>query len=182
MSETTFVKTFLTLLGSDIPPARSNVVSAPVLFKQVPAPKKKVQKNEASSARSVKLAIKSIKAPRFNQTIEVASTTSIYSVKEQLIKEIPDLAHYKPTNIRLLAKGKVASDAKTIDELTDDAELSLTAMLSAPAPDQADTAAVPIDALPEPVWSELKAVLDKHLGEASASAYERLVNGWKLAK
>lgn len=137
-------------------------------------PKAKVKKNRStgSSVSNIKVTLKSIKTPKFTTTLECKSSDTIHSVKEKL-GETEHVKGYAPSSFRFLIKGKVVSDTKLLNELSEDgSDLNFTVMVkkqddtSTPEPEPQAVVDLKKD---DPAWSDIKQVLIKRLGEADGA-------------
>lgn len=158
-----------------------------------------------SSGRTIKVTVKSIKAPKFVVSFEkVATSDSILDLKQQIFetqgRELFGGANADPAaSIRLLIKGKVISDSKVLSDLAPVGveELSFVAMVSVvlakPSPSAGSNDEDPVVEVPEvaskPVvidaalWSDIGKLLIIKLGSgAGSSALNKLKRGWEESK
>lgn len=172
------------------------------------------QASSSSSSPSISVTIKGIKAPyKFSSTLQVSSLDTVYTVKANLIQSInsdssSDLPlrnafqYLKPSHIKLLKKGKVVADSKSIREAIEPSEtaLALTAMITPPTEEDiakakeeeeaklAAAAAAQVQSVVElsesditdDVWKAIRSTLATKLGSSAKAnlAVERLQRGW----
>lgn len=198
-SEKDFVSTYLTLLSlSDTPNKfpddfKKDIREVKGLGVKLPnLPVQMKSKTTIDSPISVHTCIfKSIKPPKFNVSLEVKSTETIYQVKSQLSKEI-GLGNLEPSNIKLLLKGKVISDASLVHEIASESgeDIKFTAIVSSVEATQTSTPSSQSQSGPPPQsndeslqlpWADIKGVLESN-GIDSSFAIARLQKGWELAK
>ncbi|ODQ77093.1 hypothetical protein BABINDRAFT_163826 [Babjeviella inositovora NRRL Y-12698] len=144
----------------------------------------------------VNLTIKSIKPPKFNQIISASTSTTIYTIKEQLIAEAEELAGTQVEQLKFLIKGKVIADSTVLDALaTDTNKLSFMCMIGKPTTGlvpAAETVAheepeliveETVTSLTEDQWMAIHATVLKSYSVNQADAVVlRLKLGWELAK
>lgn len=164
----------------------------------------------ASGGSQISIVVKSLKQPfKFSTTLSVSPSDTIYQVKNLLISKESSLnpsgaespSIISPSSIKLLKKGKVVSDSKTVEDLisAEGEELSFVAMISAtkeqisalsnsgsstptlaekPAPSPATQES---DDLPSSVWDAIQSVVSSRVGsKKSVEVMERLRKGWEL--
>lgn len=178
ISETTFAKAYLQLLHSQTPKpvrdtsyigTRGQYISIP----EFPTPKKKAVTatstiDEATALPStIKVTVKSIKAPKFNEQFELAKTDIVLDVREKLNKY--------GSSIKLLVKGKVIPESRSLQEVAGDStEIAFMAMVSGeplaskpeptPTPDTRSTETS--TAIP---WEQIEQLLISHMGQERAA-------------
>lgn len=176
----------------------------------------------AAGSRLIKVTVKSIKAPKFVLTMDdVPASETVLDLKQRIVKlkggemvatagDAAAAAAAANVNvnvdaaasIRLLVKGKVMQDSKSLDAVAgDDDAVSFMAMISAVPAAAAPPAQVDADPEIEPpqeaaaaaatapveisagVWAEIGQVLHTNLGAKSgAEALLKLKHGWEASK
>lgn len=144
-------------------------------------PKINVALPKASSTdkqeRTISVKIKSIKPPyKFSTEINnISCSTTIFSLKSELIKNVPVLqeAGITPGSIKLLVKGKVSSDTLSLDSVSSDNEISFMAMVAASASTPASTSesvvtqdhveTKSIASITENTWSKIHSLIKEDL-------------------
>lgn len=167
--------------------------------------------SSSSDGAQISISVKSLKQPfKFSTTLSVSPTDTIYQVKNLLISKEPTLnssgeespSAIPPSSIKLLKKGKVVSDSKTVGDLitAEGEQLAFVAMISAtkeqisslnssrsdtpastenPAPESSSTQES--DDLPSSVWDAIQSVVASRVGsKKSLEVIERLRKGWEL--
>lgn len=175
--------------------------------------------SSSSSEPSINVNIKSLKLPfKFSVTISIAGSETVYSLKNKLIQtqlkssslssssEGKEETIITPGNIKLLKKGKVISDSKTIVEILDSpssstekstTEVNLVAMVSVTSTGtnssivndnnntntstSASTSNNNNSELSENIWEAIQSVVSSRLGSSESSKIvKRLRKGWDL--
>ncbi|ANB12682.1 Mdy2p [Sugiyamaella lignohabitans] len=152
------------------------------------AKKKTLQSDDSKTESSVSVTLKSIRNPKFVISFDdVPANDTVLSIKERLVGD-PDgpLAEggYATSNVRLLIKGKVISDSKTVGEVStategsDELSVSFVAMISQPDKEAiSNKKEVGSEEEPEPVlptvlseaaWNDIHTTLQKHLSHDEA--------------
>jgi hypothetical protein len=148
------------------------------------AKKKKDVGDALRQQRYVKVALKSIRNPKFSVALEdIQTSDSILMVKERLLGD-PDgpLAdmNYQVSNIKFLVSGKVISDSRSLEDVAGEEPLvSFTVLLTQPS-DEPEIAP-PSNNLEinENLWADIKGVIVKRLGESQGEkVYTRLKSSW----
>jgi hypothetical protein len=148
------------------------------------AKKKKDVGDALRQQRYVKIALKSIRNPKFSVALEdIQTSDSILMVKERLLGD-PDgpLAdmNYHVSNIKFLVGGKVISDSRSLEDVAGEEPLvSFTVLLTQPS-DEPEIAP-PSNNLEinENLWADIKGVIVKRLGESQGEkVYTRLKSSW----
>lgn len=170
VDEVTFCKAYLKLLYAQTPVLirdKSFVGEGGelILLPEFPTPKKKRSvPSKDSQDRQINITIKSIKAPKFTESLVLSGSSSVIDVKQQLSQHAPAAA------IKLLVKGKVIPDSRLLRDLTDSSELAFMAMVSAttaaPEPSTPETM-TPTDTSAIP-WPQIEQVLNTHMGASEA--------------
>lgn len=190
-----------------MPKVRSAIGHLPALSSESAASSSNSD-SAASDGATISVTIKSLRAPhKFTAVVAVAGSETVYRLKTELLKStalpasVAD-ARIVPADIKLLKKGKVVSDSKTVGEAAEgDASLSLVAMVAAEgtgvAPAPAPVVETPSaeeskdvvmttengnkDDISEAVWDAIASVVSSRVGAAQASAVvTRLKRGWEL--
>lgn len=155
----------------------------------MPNPKRARERKVTSTERLVKVNLKSIRSPKFSVSVDnVAVSNNILMVKEQLLGD-PDgpLAdtNYQVTNLRFLIKGKVISDATSLEDVIgqDESELSFTVMLTQPpeppSPEGEESPVPQTLEINESLWADIRGVIVKRLGEAQGEkVFVKLRSSW----
>ena len=194
-SEKEFASSYLTLLSlgetkfpSDYKKDLKDVRGLGVKLPNLPIAKKSDSSKHSaiSNATLHDCVFKSIKEPKFNVTLQVKSTDTIYQVKTDLCKSVQaDVGSLEPSQIKLLLKGKVIHDSSLISDIAQDdsSEVKFTAIVgtpsttpaqvSTPEPEESTEVAIP--------WNEIEQLL-KSKGIDSKAIIQRLQDGWELTK
>ncbi|KAK7202523.1 hypothetical protein BZA70DRAFT_96749 [Myxozyma melibiosi] len=202
VDELTFSKAFLSLLsnqpikyGEDYVQDPKSLGSKPglVILSPMPNPKRrKADTATASDSKQATITIKSLRAPKFNVTVSASYTDTIFTLKTKVSAE----AKISCT-VKLINKGKVVPDTKTVSEIVDgEGKAALMAMVSAVEEGAAEsTSAAEKAATPEPmqdvkteadsldigedVWTAIEATLVDKLSEAKGKrVLKRLRDVW----
>ncbi|CDR47111.1 CYFA0S28e01002g1_1 [Cyberlindnera fabianii] len=188
-SESQFASTFLTLLSvsestaglsKDYKKDLRELSGIGVKLPNLPITKKSLNSTQTSS-NVYKFTIKSIKAPKFNVTLDAASTDTIYQLKTKLCTTA-DLKGYEPSSIKLLLKGKVLQDGSLVSDVTSSSEeeLKVTALIGA-KPEAPATVQPETTQERELPWDQIKDLLEAG-GFDGDSTITRLQRGWRLTQ
>ncbi|KAK9450795.1 uncharacterized protein V1518DRAFT_411732 [Limtongia smithiae] len=204
VDESTFAKAFLHLLGGqtlihhdDYAPDPASLGPRPglVLLPPMPTPKRK---RTPATAILASITVKSLRPPHFSFTLDDTPYTDTVLLLKSRISEKTD---FPAAALKLLLKGKVLPDTKTVEGIVDaDGKASLVVMTSgspitpvvaaASAAGSAAPAEVPAskpeeavldDTIDESTWDTISAALMSKLGDAKATkVLDRLRRGYAL--
>ncbi|KAK9323862.1 hypothetical protein V1517DRAFT_319124 [Lipomyces orientalis] len=199
VDEETFCKAFLHLLSNQslqypddyaVDPKLLGPRPGLVLLPHMRYPKQRKLKSQTESIPTASLTIKSLRPPHFSATLDAPYSDTILSLKTEVVEEtgLPFSA------LKLLVKGKVLPDTRTVGEIVDDKGKATIMVLVAagtiPAPATAAEAAKAEaeemeidDDITDDVWSVIEAAVVGKLGEIKGrKVMERIRKGYDLTE
>ncbi|KAK9460624.1 uncharacterized protein V1516DRAFT_652772 [Lipomyces oligophaga] len=200
IDETTFAKAYLHLLSDKqieyqddfVMNTKSLGQRGPIILLKMPTDKlHMLSSSESQEPATASITVKSLRPPKFSIQVEMPVTETIFSLKTQVAAD----AHISIESLKLLSKGKVISDARSIEDIVDqDGKASLMAMVSAGQTDQSLSNAAEGNAkskttsetdteIDETVWGTIATALVAKVGKTKGDrVLERLRKGYTLAR
>ncbi|KAK9236693.1 hypothetical protein V1525DRAFT_378867 [Lipomyces kononenkoae] len=199
VDEDTFCRAFLQLLSNQplhhhddyaVDPKLLGARTGLVLLPQMRFPKARKVKSGLQSIPTGSLTVKSLRPPHFSISIAAPYNDIILSIKTKVAEE----TRLPISALKILAKGKVLPDTRTVEEIVDDqGTASLMVMVAAgatPAPgpevvaEETKMEAMEIDDdVTDDVWTVIEAAVVGKLGEVKGhQVMDRIRRGYDLTK
>ncbi|KAK9353163.1 hypothetical protein V1523DRAFT_411965 [Lipomyces doorenjongii] len=202
VDEDIFCKAFLQLLSNQplhypddytVDPKLLGARPGLVLLPHMRLPKAKKPKSETTSTPAASLTIKSLRPPHFSVSVDAAYNDIVLSIKTKVAED----TRLPISALKLLAKGKVLPDTRTVGEIVGgQGKATIMVMVAAgatPAPaavaEESNTEEMEIDNdvadddVNGALWTMIEAAVVGNLGEVKGQkVMDRIKRGYELTK